>query len=261
MKHFRLLFPLVAVLVNLAIAYVVYFVARVTFLAENWNTFANNLSWSHFFELMRGGFVFDTTAILYTNALWVVMMLLPVSRKENPTYQNVCRWLFIAVNTLAFVINLADSVYFQYTMRRTTTTVFNEFSEENNLGNIFLQEALHHWYFFLLTAVVIYGMAKFYAQPRLNYRQIDARRYAVVTSLSLLAFVPFCIAGMRGGWTRDTRPITISNANNYCDRPTEAGIVLNTPFSLIRTIGKNLFEVPDYFTDAQELEAVFTPVH
>lgn len=261
MKHFRLLFPLVAVLVNLAIAYVVYFVARVTFLAENWNTFASNLSWSHCFELLKGGLVFDTTAILYTNALWVVMMLLPVSRKENPIYQKVCRWLFLVVNTLAFVINLADSVYFQYTMRRTTTTVFNEFSEENNLGNIFLQEALHHWYFFLLTAVVVYGMAKFYAQPRLNYRQIDARRYAVVTSLSLLAFVPFCIAGMRGGWTRDTRPITISNANNYCDRPTEAGIVLNTPFSLIRTIGKNLFEVPDYFADAQDLEAVYTPVH
>lgn len=261
MKHFRLLFPLVAVLVNLAIAYVVYFVARVTFLAENWNTFASNLSWSHCFELLKGGLVFDTTAILYTNALWVVMMLLPVSRKENPTYQNVCRWLFLVVNTLAFVINLADSVYFQYTMRRTTTTVFNEFSEENNLGNIFLQEALHHWYFFLLTAVVVYGMAKFYAQPRLNYRQIDARRYAVVTSLSLLALVPFCIAGMRGGWTRDTRPITISNANNYCDRPTEAGIVLNTPFSLIRTIGKNLFEVPDYFADAQDLEEVYTPVH
>ena len=261
MKHFRLLFPLVAVLVNLALAYAVYFVARVTFLAENWNTFASNLSWSHCFELLKGGLVFDTTAILYTNALWVVMMLLPVSWKENPTYQNVCRWLFTAVNTLAFVINLADSVYFQYTMRRTTTTVFNEFSEENNLGNIFLQEALHHWYFFLLTAVVVYGMAKFYAQPRLNYRQIDARRYAVVTSLSLLAFVPFCIAGMRGGWTRDTRPITISNANNYCDRPTEAGIVLNTPFSLIRTIGKNLFEVPDYFADAQDLEVVYTPVH
>lgn len=261
MKHFRLLFPLVAVLVNLALAYAVYFVARVTFLAENWNTFASNLSWSHCFELLKGGLVFDTTAILYTNALWVVMMLLPVSRKENPTYQNVCRWLFLVVNTLAFVINLADSVYFQYTMRRTTTTVFNEFSEENNLGNIFLQEALHHWYFFLLTAVVVYGMAKFYAQPRLNYRQIDARRYAVVTSLSLLALVPFCIAGMRGGWTRDTRPITISNANNYCDRPTEAGIVLNTPFSLIRTIGKNLFEVPDYFADAQDLEEVYTPVH
>jgi phosphoglycerol transferase MdoB-like AlkP superfamily enzyme len=66
---------------------------------------------------------------------------------------------------------------------------------------------------------------------------------------------------MRGGWTRDVRPITISNANNYCDRPTEAGIVLNTPFALIRTYGFNEFEVPDYFSDEAEMAQIFDPIH
>ena len=84
--------------------------------------------------------------------------------------------------------------------------------------------------------------------------------YTLTMLLSLVAFAPFCVAGMRGGWTRDIRPITISNANNYCDRPTETGIVLNTPFSLIRTIGKNNFEVVAYYTDKQEMETVFNPI-
>ena len=260
MKQYKLLYPLLAVLGNLLIAYVVYFLARLVFLIENWDLFAEGLTHAHLFELFSGGIVFDTSAILYTNVLWVVMMLFPVSRKENPTYHAVCRWVFVVVNTFALVINLCDAVYFQYTLRRTTVTVFHEFSNENNLGSIFGQEALNHWYFFVLAAVVVYGMWKLYITPRLDYRQLKWKPYAVATFLSLLAYAPFCVAGMRGGWTRDVRPITISNANNYCDRPTEAGIVLNTPFALIRTYGFNEFEVPDYFQDEVEMAQIFNPI-
>ena len=261
MKQYKLLYPLVAVLGNLLIAYVVYFVARLAFLFENWGLFSEGLTHAHLFELLSGGIVFDTSAILYTNVLWVVMMLFPVSRKENPTYHTLCRWVFVVVNTFALIINLCDAVYFQYTMRRTTVTIFHEFGNENNLGSIFGQEALAHWYFFLLAAVLAYGMWRLYITPRLDYRQLKWKPYAVATFLSLLAYAPFCVAGMRGGWTRDVRPITISNANNYCDRPTEAGIVLNTPFALIRTYGFNEFEVPDYFSDETEMAQIFDPIH
>ena len=103
-------------------------------------------------------------------------------------------------------------------------------------------------------------MWRLYITPRLDHRQLNWKSYAIVTFLSMLAYTPFSVAGMRGGWTRDVRPITISNANNYCDRPTEAGIVLNTPFSLIRTYGFNLFEVPDFFQDEAEMVAIFDPI-
>ena len=255
-----LLRPLGAVLANLLLAYVVYFIARLAFLAENYSLFADGLTAGHLFELLCGGLVFDTSAILYTNVLWVVLMLLPVSRKENATYHRVCKWLFVVVNTLALVINLGDALYFQYTLRRTTT-IFNEFENETNLSSIFLQEAVSHWYFFLLAAAVVWLLWRLYVTPRLDHRQLHPGYYAIATLLSLAAFAPFCVAGMRGGWTRDVRPITVSNANNYCDRPTEAGIVLNTPFSLIRTIGKNLFEVPPYFSSEEELAAVYSPIH
>ena len=260
MKQYKLLYPLLAVIGNLAIAYVVYFIARLVFLAENWGLYAEGMTASHLMELLEGGVVFDTSAILYTNVLWVVMMLFPVSRKENPTYHKICRWVFVVVNTFALILNLCDAVYFQYSMRRTTVTVFQEFGNENNLGSIFGQEALSHWYFFLLTALLAYGMWRLYITPRLDHRQLNWKSYAIVTFLSMLAYTPFSVAGMRGGWTRDVRPITISNANNYCDRPTEAGIVLNTPFSLIRTYGFNLFEVPDFFQDEAEMVAIFDPI-
>ena len=256
----RYLSPLVSVLWNLAMAYVVYFIARVVFIAENYSLYADNLSGAHLIEMLRGGVMFDTTAILYTNALWVAMVLFPLPLKETPVYHRLCRWVFVVINTLALAINLIDTVYFRFSMRRTTTTIFQEFSNENNLGSIFLKEAVSHWYFFVLAAAVAWGLWKGYRQHTLRHGEVDWRGVFGAELLTLLAFVPFCVAGMRGGWTRDIRPITISNANNYCNRPSETGIVLNTPFSLIRTIGKNNFEVIAYFTP-QQLDDIYTPIH
>ena len=252
--------PLASMLLNLLLAYVVYFIARMVFLAENWNFYADNLTWPHFLEMMRGGLMFDTTAILYTNALWIVMVLFPLHWKENKTYHNICQWIFVAVNILTLAVNLVDTVYFRYSMRRTTTTIFQEFQNENNLGGIFWTEMVSHWYFFVLAGLVAWGLWKLYVKSDVSELKKRLPIYYPVMLVSLLGFVPFCVAGMRGGWTRDIRPITVSNANNYCDRPTETGLVLNTPFSLIRTIGKNNFEVIAYY-DAKQLEQIYTPIH
>ena len=260
LKYLR---PLGTVLWGLLMAYVVYFVARIAFMIENRSLYPD-LSAGHLMELLQGGLAFDTSAILYTNAIWVVMVLYPLPIKETRLWHTICRWTYVVINTLCLAVNLGDSVYFRYTMRRTTTTVFQEFENEGNLGSIFLTEALSHWYFFLLAGLVAWGLWKCqWGAAAAPQHSVQGGRWTgfVVRLLSLLAFVPFCVAGMRGGWTRDIRPITISNANNYCDRPTEAGIVLNTPFSLIRTIGKNNFEVITYYNNKKELEAVFTPIH
>ena len=257
----RLLFrPLIALTADLLLAYAVYMLARFIFLWENWSLFAEGMTGGHLLELLRGGLAFDTTAILYTNVLWVVMVLLPLPQKENRTYERICRTLFVAVNTLALAVNLCDVVYFPFTMRRTTTTVFNEFANEGNLAAIIGHELAAHWYLVLLTIVVAVALWRLYRVPRLGARRMGGLAYAGGMLLSLLIFAPFCIAGMRGGWTRQVRPITLSNANAYCKRPAEVGIVLNTPFSLIRTIGKSHFEVPAYFA-SDELDAIYSPLH
>ena len=252
----KLYAPLLAVLWNLLLVYLTYQIARLEYAWEN----TQYLSYTG--EVFCGGLLFDTSAILYTNALYIVMMLFPLHWKENSVWHLVCKWVFVVVNGLALAINLMDSVYFQYTMRRTTTTVFSEFSNEGNLTSIIMTELLRHWYLVLLFVVVVVALWKLYASPRLHHRQLKSWwRYDVVCLLSLVLVVPLCVAGMRGGFTTAVRPITISNANQYAARPTDAALVLNTPFSLIRTIGKSVFTVPHYFESEAELEAVFSPVH
>ena len=264
MKDFRkigLLSPIVATLINLLIAYVVYFIARISYLFENWSYFSQNLSFSHLMEMLGGGLVFDTSAILVTNIPYIVLMLFPLHQKETRFYKQLCKWVFLIINSLALVINLCDAVYFRFTMRRTTTTVFSEFSNEGNLGGIFLTETLRHWYLVLVFVLLVWLMYRFYRITNLDSRKLSWWRYDLVALLSLAAFAPFVVAGIRGGFTTAVRPITISNANQYVDRPVEAALVLNTPFSLYRTIGKSVFVVPEYFADEKEMAAIYSPIH
>ncbi len=246
--------PVAALLCNLAIAYVVYFLARIVYLLGNYSYFEQGLTAPHLTELFHGGLVFDTAAILVTHIPYIVFLLLTPWRK-------MVKWVYVVINSVALAANLIDSVYFRYTMRRTTTTVFGEFRNENNLTGVFATELVSHWYLVLLFAVLVYGLWKLYRDPgKANPGRCWWRWYPSQV-LILAALAPFVVAGIRGGFATAVRPITISNANQYADRPIEAALVLNTPFSLYRTIGKDVFVVPTYFADQKEMEAIYSPIH
>ena len=185
---------------------------------------------------------------------------MPWHGKETKAYHSLCRWVYLIINGLALAVNLCDAVYFRYTMRRTTTTVFSEFSNENNLSSVFFTETLRHIYLVVLFLLVMWALYRLYV----DYSHSSVKkwwRYDLAMLLSLAALAPFVVAGIRGGFTTAVRPVTISNANQYVDRPVEAALVLNTPFSLYRTIGKAVFTVPDYYQDKQEMERIYSPVH
>ena len=256
-----LLCPLAITLCNLLIAYVVYFLARLIYFFENYSYFSQNLSFSHVLEMLRGGLVFDTSAILVTNIPYIVLMLFPIHYKESAIYQKLCRAVFLIINGLALAINLCDAVYFRFTMRRTTTTVFSEFANEENLGGVFLKETINHLYLLVLFVVMVWAMYRLYRMTGLKHKELTWWHYDLATLLSLAALAPFVVAGIRGGFATAVRPITISNANQYVDRPTDAALVLNTPFSLYRTIGKAVFVVPEYYQNEAAMASVFTPIH
>ena len=254
-------------LLNLIIIYIAYGICRVAFVMENWGLFASDFQWSSVPEMLHGAWMFDTSAILYTNVLYALLMLIPLHYKEMRGWQMTAKWIFIIVNGVCIAANLADCVYFKYTMRRTTNTVFSEFSNEGNIGSIIGVEFLRHWYLVLLFVVMIFAMWKCYfgggSKKTLRRTSMPQGkgllRYYVIQTLCFAIFIPLSICGMRGGATTAVRPITISNANQYVAHPQEAGIVLNTPFSLIRTIGKKVFVIPEYMSE-QEMNALYSPL-
>ena len=257
--------PAVTLLWNLLVVYCAYTLCRVVFLALNWPLFSGTITLSHGLELFGAGLLFDTPAILYINAVILLMFLLPLHWKEHPVYYRVARWIYTIVNSIAVYMNLMDCVYFPFTGKRTTASVFAEFSNEGTgeMLKIFGGQFLSHWYLVLLAGIITWAFWKLF-RPRphsvITTQAASLKRYYIIQALSLLLAIPLCIGAIRGGFTKATRPITISNANQYVNRPVETGIVLNTPFSIFRTLKKTPFVVPQYMTDEESL-ALYTPLH
>jgi phosphoglycerol transferase MdoB-like AlkP superfamily enzyme len=104
-------------------------------------------------------------------------------------------------------------------------------------------------------------MVKVYNRIRIWGPQMKSRTMYYTSGFFALPLITFfIIAGIRGGFRHSTRPITLSNAGEFVRDPRDISIVLNTPFSLIRTIGKTKVQKADYF-DESTLEAIYSPVH
>ena len=208
--------PIAAVAKNILLLYIVYFLARMVYLLLNWSYFAPTLSMHSFGEILYGGLVFDTSAILVTNIPFFVFILFPLHWKESHIYQQVCRWYFVIINSFMTAANLCDAVYFKYTMRRTTTTVFQEFHNEGNLFSIFTTEALNHWYLVLLFAGIVYVLWHFYSQPKLYWRQLSWWRYDLICLMSLAAIAPFVVAGIRCSTHRFPSIAPLARQHSWC---------------------------------------------
>lgn len=254
---------IIATICNLALAYLIFMLCRVAYVWENWSLFAPGWDQLNMADLLKGSLRFDSSALFYTNGLYAILMLFPLLAKERDWWHKMTKWIYMVVNSLVVTANLSDAVYSQFTGRRTTSTFFHEFTNENNLGGIFFTELWRHWYLLLAGIAMIALMSVLYVKPDTSRRNKDndsKPTYYAFQSLFFVLLFPLAIAAMRGGFTRSTRPITIANANQYVNQPHEAAIVLNTPFSVIRTIGKTTFVDPAYF-DSATMEQIYTPVH
>lgn len=244
---------------NILLAYIIFMLARVIFYFVNYSYFAPYMSGELAWDMLCGALRFDTTALLYVNGIYILMALLPLHFKERKGYFKATKIIYVALNALALASNLIDSVYFQFTGRRSTATVFNEFSNEGNIAGIFFKEFAIHWYLVLIFIVLVYAIWKIYRTPQIsaNFKKTS---YYISQTVAFVAVIGLSVIGIRGGVGKAVRPITISNANQYVNRPIETAVVLNTPFSIIRTIGKKTFEIPDYMSD-EEMVAIYNPLH
>ncbi len=264
------LFPLnnfLAFVWDTVLVYVAYMVCRLAFVLTNWDLYAGRMTWGHGLSLLRAGWTFDTSAIFYTNAVVMLMMMLPLPWKERKGYYGVVRWVYVVVNGLAVCLNLVDCVYFPFTGKRTTLSVVQEFCHEGRgeMVHILGWQMVANWYLVLLAGVLVWGFWRGFSSPLprrgwVRFRGRSLLLYLFVNLVLMVGMSAVMVAGMRGGWMHATRPITISNANQYVERPAETGMVLNTPFCLIRTLGKKPFVTPRYMSD-EEAELLFSPVH
>lgn len=255
--------PAASLIVNLLNVFVLFTMTRLVFVVSNWGMFSEHMSAGYLMKLFLAGLRFDCTAVLYLNCWLIVAFLFPLHVKERSRgYYKTLRILYTVINFIGLTANLCDCAYFPFTGRRTTWSVLAEFGGEGNLATILLHEGLAYWPLFIVGGLMLWGLYKSFVHPapQASFERKSLIRYYITQTLSLAVAIGLMIGGMRGGFTTAVRPITMSNANLYVTHSIDTGIVLNTPFCILRTIGKEPFAEVRFMDDA-EAQRLYSPLH
>ncbi len=244
---------------RLGMVYLLFSVQRLLYYLVNLSYFPQ-MKMAHLAELMLSGLKFDLTALLYVNSLYILLMLLPLWQKYSDSYKKFTKILFFATNSIALIANFVDIVYFRYILRRTDFSIFSEFKNESQMWKIVAVALVQYWYLVLIFVALILFLRWIYSDHRTSLLVRSNTLFYSTASLTLLLGAGLTVAGIRGGFTGTTRPITISNAIEKVQTPIESAIVLNTPFSIIRTIDIKTFDEVRFF-DNKEVASIYSPIH
>ncbi|MBS1548389.1 MAG: LTA synthase family protein [Bacteroidetes bacterium] len=205
------------------------------------------------------GTQFDTTAILYLNALFIFFSVLPLTINTHKKYQKFLFFLYFIPNTIGLLMNFGDFIYFKFSQARLTTTAMTVAQHENNLFKVFWASLIQNpsvalaFVFCLGLWILLYKKNKiqdFTPQKKLIYFSSSLFTLIIVTILA--------IGGIRGDFKHSTRPVNLVDANRYIKNPVQANLVLNSVFSFFRTMNTNNFQEV-HFVDEKFIDENIKP--
>ena len=238
-----------------------YSFCRILFYLFNPASFPK-VTFSSFLTIMKGGLMFDVSALLYLNAVYMLLFILPFQFKFNYWYQKFLKWLFMVVNGAGIAFNLIDLIYYRYILKRTTASAFDIAAFDAGNSKLIMRFFYDFWYIPVILIILLVLLSFLYSllKPK-SFRFRQPWVYSVSGIPVIMLLLALSIIGMRGGWRHSTRPINMNNAGAFVNAPEEMALVQNTPFCIFRTWGKNAFVHKTYFASEEELNQIYTPVH
>ncbi len=235
-----------ALFFRIGLAFGFYMAARVLFWLYN-SSLIEVSSVFEFAKLAWHGLAFDTTAILYVNALFIVLSVLPTGFNATPGYQRMLKILYLATNLTAYALNFVDFIYYRFTFSRTTMAVMDSLEHEQNKAALFGNFLVNYWHVFALFVLFAWLWIWSYGRIRVKDTGRDfSKTYFGTSLIALLMIATLCVGGIRGDFKKSTRPINLVDASRHVRNPAQADIVLNTPFAFFRTLGIKTFKRTDY---------------
>jgi phosphoglycerol transferase MdoB-like AlkP superfamily enzyme len=233
-------------------------ISRIGFYIFNYRMFPD-IPFSQLLTILKGGLLFDISATIYINLIFIFFHIIPFEIRYNKNYQEILKYFFFITNAIALAANSADFIYYRFVLKRATTDVFQTFEHENNLVKLFFKFQLDYWPVVLFTILLFFIMILLYNQVKVVRPNVKNRiLYHSINMLIVPLVAGLLVIGARGGYKHSTRPISISNAARYVENPRDVAIVLNTPFSLIRTLGKKVLVKYEFF-DSKKLTEIYDP--
>lgn len=230
---------------RLGLVFLLYTLLRAVFFVFNYDLFTE-ASVGQVVMAFVYGLRFDVAAIVIANSLFILLSLLPHGNIGHPTYQRMLLWLFVLSNAPFIALALVDVEFFKFIGRRSGNELF---TITGDILNQFGQLAQYYWYMGLGFIVLVAGLFKLYPKaPAIAIsRPVIWKQY-----LQLLFMAVSVVMGIRGGiQLKPLRP-----AHAFVHEHTALGhLSLNTPFTFIKSIGKEKIAEKHYFSSDEELLA------
>ncbi|MDZ7744037.1 MAG: sulfatase-like hydrolase/transferase [Bacteroidota bacterium] len=245
-------------LIKLFWAFALIWLSRLAFYLFNVRYFAG-ISTGELLEVLLWGIRFDLSTLFMINSVFIFLMLVPFRLRYHPYYYKPANIVFYLLpNILALAANFIDTVYYRFTLKRMTAEVFQFISSEETqfLGLIpqFIGKFLPEFLCWLL-----FSVALIYLSSRIKLGKVKDYRTKAGTIVKqfiiLIISASISVVIIRGGF--QLKPISLTTAAIHSGAK-YIPLVLNTPFSLIKTVGQKGLEEKQFFGQ-EEVHKIYSP--
>jgi len=229
-------------------------ITRVAFYIPNASSFADvgfiDFFWGSWFDII--------TISLYFFA-YVGLYMLPIPIRHQAWYRILFKVGFLALAGFMLFLNLIDISYFPFTQKRSTADLIDTVSTGDDFGQLVGTFLVENWYLLLLFIVLMIVLERLYrlSSDSKEKSALSTWQFQKVNWLWFFLVVPLMIFIGRGG-TRPV-PIGILDATAFTSAQNTA-LVLNTPFTFLKTISVDGIEQKNYFPIEEE-KKYFSPIH
>ena len=245
---------------RILLLYVVLMLCRILFYRYN-SEIIGPIDGTELGALLRGALMFDNVSVLYANALFILLSLVPLRLRDKRWWQSMMYWYYVVVNSLLLVVlNLSDAVYFRYAQKRLTAEELL-FAENDNSLQLFFKFLGENLPVALVGVALIALLAVGYCRRCRPQSLLSGVWYYLSSAAILVVAMVLSVGGIRGGFTKMTRPITLSNATLYTPDNMRATMILSNPFCVLRTMGSSgKLHYQRYF-EPEKLTELYSPEH
>jgi len=243
----RLSMPLL-LLVKLLTILVLMSLSRWLFYVFNLSEFGH-IGFFKLMHLMMLGLRFDLSAVFMLNLPLIFLSALPITFRWDNWYQRLTNILFVVANTLALAVNQIDIIYFRYISKRTTYEVFQFFGNAD-------ENILDFWYMLLILVLMVWVLIKIttFFVPGSPW-PVRKFYWFLMQTIVFVLWMGVSLIFIRGGF--QGRPISLVTAGMRTS-PQYIPLVLNTPFSIVKTFGQKTLQEQHFFAP-EEMEALYNP--
>ncbi len=247
-------------LIRLLIVLILFSFSRILFYFFN-SSFFSDISNIEFWRILFYGIRFDISAILILGSPFIIMNIIPLKIRYNKIYQSFGNFFLYFFCSIGLAVNFIDIIYFRFILKRTTGDIFNFLAnEESEILNLIPKFFIDFWYIFVLWLIFVFLLIKtsniFKVKPNSNNSK-NLKHYLTNTIIFLILSF-FTIIGIRGGFQlKPISPITAVHYTSIKNTP----LILNSAFSIIKTIDKKGVKEEHYFENGEKLNSIYSPIH